>query len=149
MFKRLYIILCLALLAFGRVLAYGDSIRVTLLTCSPGQEAYAIYGHTAIRCQRPEADEDIVFNYGVFDMSKPNFVWRFILGQTDYMVAAGPWEYFRREYEATGQHVSEQELNLTHSEASMLLGQLTENCQPENCGYRYNFLRRNNPVLEF
>lgn len=27
-----------------------DSIRVSLLTCSPGQEVYSLYGHTAIRC---------------------------------------------------------------------------------------------------
>lgn len=31
----------------------GDSLTVSLITCSPGSEAYERFGHTAIRVQRP------------------------------------------------------------------------------------------------
>lgn len=142
-----------------------DSIRVTLLTCSPGPEVYELYGHTAIRCQwtpssspTNEGDagqgaspssggqreaHDLVFNYGVFDMSKPHFAWHFVLGHTDYMVQPVPWKYFVREYEERGSSITEQELNLTPAEAHRLTARLMENCLPENRNYRYNFLFKN------
>ena len=120
-----------------------DSIRVTLLTCSPGQEIYELYGHTAIRCQAPERGFDEVFNYGVFDMSKPHFAWHFVLGETDYMVQPIPWHYFVREYEERGSSITEQELNLTQAEARRLTNRLIENCLPGNCQYRYSFLYKN------
>ena len=123
--------------------AQQDSIRVTLLTCSPGQEVYSLYGHTAIRCQIPKDSVDAVFNYGVFDMSKPFFAWHFVLGQTDYMVQPIPWEYFIIDYKKRGSSITEQELNLTPSEASRLLRNLIENSLPENCEYRYSFLYGN------
>jgi len=139
----------------------SDSIRVTLLTCSPGPEVYELYGHTAIRVQTPSTgrtlDEesfpleegeawsgsDVVFNYGVFDMSKPYFAWHFVLGETDYMVQPIPWKYFVREYEERGSSITEQELNLTSWEAQRLTSRLIENCLPENREYRYNFLYKN------
>ena len=86
---------------------------------------------------------DIVFNYGVFDMSKPHFAWHFVLGQTDYMVQAIPWKYFVKDYEVRGSSITEQELNLTQAEAERLTRRLVENCMPENCQYRYNFLYKN------
>jgi len=142
-----------------------DSIRVTLLTCSPGPEVYELYGHTAIRCQwtpssspTNEGDagqgaspssggqrgaHDLVFNYGVFDMSKPYFVWHFILGQTDYMVQPVPWNLFIGEYERRGSSIIGQELNLTPAEAHRLTARLMENSLPENRKYRYNYLFKN------
>ena len=143
MFKRIAILLCLLLSAAAHCFAVKDSIRVTLLTCSPGQEVYELYGHTAIRCQQPEQGLDVVFNYGVFDMSKPHFAWHFILGQTDYMVQPIPWEYFVKEYQERGSSITEQELNLKQAEAEVLVARLTENSRPENREYRYNFLYKN------
>ena len=128
--------------------AAGDSIRVTLLTCSPGQEVYELYGHTAIRCQQAKPASggvalDFVFNYGVFDMAVPHFAWHFVLGQTDYMVQPVPWKYFVTEYEERGSSITEQELNLTPEEAKRLLNRLIDNSLPENCQYRYSFLYKN------
>ena len=120
-----------------------DSLRVSVLTCSPGQEIYSLYGHTAIRVQSPKDSLDEVFNYGVFDFRKPHFTWHFVLGQTDYMVEPLPWRYFIVEYERRGSSITEQELNLTPSEASCLLSALAENCRPENREYRYSFLSNN------
>ena len=144
MFKRFAALLCLAVLsATAHLFASDDSIRVTLLTCSPGQEVYQLYGHTAIRCQQPSRGLDAIFNYGVFDMSKPHFAWHFVLGQTDYMVQPIPWEYFVVDYDRRGSSITEQELNLTPSEARKLTSLLIENSLPENCEYRYSFLYKN------
>ena len=142
MFRKIAILLCV-LTTWARCLAEQDSIRVSLLTCSPGQEVYSLYGHTAIRVQIPKDSIDEVFNYGVFDMSKPHFAWHFVLGETDYMVVPIPWEYFTIDYEKRGSSITEQELNLTPDEASRLVSNLIENSQPQNRVYRYSFLYGN------
>lgn len=147
MFRKLtiFLLLTLAFLAGSgqRLMAQRDSICVSLLTCSPGQEVYSLYGHTALRCRQTAGELDLVFNYGVFDMRKPHFVWNFILGRTDYVVEPLPWKYFTPEYEERGSGIVEQELNLTNFEATKLMGLLRENCLPENRGYRYNYLTKN------
>ena len=120
-----------------------DSIRASLITCSPGQEVYALYGHTALRLQNYTTGEDIAFNYGVFSFSQPHFVWRFVRGQCDYMVVPVPWQFFTREYEERGSSITEQVLNLTPQEANRLYAKMLEECKPENRQYRYNFLYNN------
>ena len=118
-------------------------IRVSVLTCSPGQEVYSLYGHTAIRVQDMDRGTDHVFNYGVFDFNTEHFVWRFVLGETDYICMVSPWEYFVREYELRGSSVVSQVLNLTDAEAMRISEYLYRNIRKENCVYRYNFLTNN------
>ena len=120
-----------------------DSIRASLITCSPGQEVYALYGHTALRLQNFTTGEDLVFNYGVFSFKQPHFIWRFVRGQCDYMVVPVPWQYFTREYEERGSSITAQVLNLTSEEVNRLYGNMLEDCKPENRQYRYNFLYNN------
>jgi hypothetical protein len=86
---------------------------------------------------------DHVFNYGVFDFNSENFLWRFVLGQTDYMCVATPWKYFIPEYEKRGSSVVAQVLNLTKAEAMNVRDYLYNNIRKENSVYRYNFLKNN------
>jgi hypothetical protein len=86
---------------------------------------------------------DHVFNYGVFDFNTEYFVWKFVLGHTDYICMAAPWEYFIAEYQHRGSSVVAQELNLTDSEALKVRDYLYNNIRKENCVYRYNFLTCN------
>lgn len=114
-----------------------------VITCTPGTESYSLYGHTALRYCNPSTGEDVVFNYGLFDFASPHFLWRFVLGQTDYMVGAQPTARFLRDYESQGRGVTEQVLNLTPGEEDRLLRFLLWNIQPENRTYRYNYLTNN------
>ena len=91
----------------------ADSVRVSLLTCSPGGEIYALFGHTALRYENLTTGVDWVFNYGVFSFDQPHFIWRFALGECDYQIGALPYPYFAEEYEERGSAVYEQVLNLT------------------------------------
>ncbi|MER8307342.1 DUF4105 domain-containing protein, partial [Acinetobacter baumannii] len=52
----------------------ADSIQFSLLTCAPGNEIYALFGHTAIRYQNFSRGVDLVFNYGMFSFNTPHFV---------------------------------------------------------------------------
>ena len=117
--------------------------RFSLLSCSPGDEAYSLFGHTALRYCDDERQVDIVYNYGYFSFDAPNFVWRFILGQTDYLVASVPYRFFIQEYAERGSSVVEQVLELSPEQLNCLRRALDVNCLPANRVYRYNYFYRN------
>ncbi len=122
---------------------HSDSIRVSLVTCSPGTAVYEVYGHTALRVEIPSAGIDLVVNYGLFSFDAPNFIWRFIKGETDYVVGTIGYPIFEREYTSRGSTVTLQTLNLSSEEKEQLVHLLNENLRPENREYRYNFLYNN------
>ncbi|MCQ2212488.1 MAG: DUF4105 domain-containing protein [Bacteroidaceae bacterium] len=144
--KRFILILFLLMLNILGISAQEptrDSLRVSLITCTPGQHAYAHFGHTAIRLTNITNGEDIVFNYGCFDSTVSNFVMKFIKGETDYVVDAEEAEYFFARYDYIGRGVTEQVLNLTQDECQKLAELLFTNILPTNRGYRYNWLYDN------
>lgn len=116
---------------------------MSLLTCAPGTESYALYGHTALRIVRPATGEDWVFNYGIFSFSQPHFAWRFMLGETDYTVAAQRFSDFAADYAAAGRSITEQRLALRPEEAQRLAAAVVQNVTTEGWTYRYNFLTDN------
>ena len=121
----------------------NDSIRLSLLTCAPGEEIYSLFGHTAIRYENPSQGIDAVFNYGLFSFNTPNFIFRFSLGETDYQLGVTDYEHFAAEYAFYGRSVWQQTLNLTDEEKTKLIQLLQENYRPENRVYRYNFFYDN------
>ncbi len=118
----------------------GDTV-ISVLTCSPGPEIYELVGHTAIRVRGEGVDS--VWNYGVFDFSAPGFVYRFVKGETDYMLFSCPFEWFIPEYIERGSSVKEQVLNLTPEETRRLYAMLQREALPENRTYRYNYVLDN------
>ena len=124
--------------------AHIDStLSVSFITCGPGDEAYSIYGHTALHFIDHTNDTDVAVNWGIFDFNKPNFVGRFVFGLTDYLMGIYPFEAFLREYEAEGRWVKEQQLNLTPEEKLSIAEAIWENYRPENREYRYNYFYDN------
>ena len=116
-----------------------DSVRVSLVTFFPGSEPHNIFGHSEIRVS--QGATDLYFNYGVFDFKAPGFLWRFVLGETDYICAPIPGAYATMGME--GRRMVEQELNLPQDKAIMVRDFLWNNAQPENRIYRYKFLSDN------
>lgn len=127
-----------------RAEASTDSVVVSLLTCTPGSLVYELYGHTAIRVKEVgRRQSDWVFNYGTFSFEQPHFMWRFMLGQTDYELGVVPYTIFYDAYVREGRGIDEQVLNLTSSEAQRLVDALSNNLLPQNATYRYNFFYDN------
>ena len=120
-----------------------DSVRLSLLTCAPGSEIYALFGHSAIRYENPVKQQDWVFNYGMFSFKEPNFVMRFVKGETDYQLGVIPFRYFEAEYAMRGSSVYQQTLNLTNEEKMKLIHLLEQNYLPSNRRYRYNYFYDN------
>lgn len=130
----------------------ADSLRVSLLTCSPGKEIFELYGHTALRVTNltKESDltqnnrtNDLVFNFGVFSFNQPYFIARFIKGDTDYTMDAVSFDVFLKSYFRDGRHVEEQILNLNQAESHRLLQALMNLWTQESWSYRYNFFKDN------
>lgn len=125
----------------GRAPADNRELTASLITCWPGSEIYELCGHTALRIRGEGIDS--VWNYGLFNFNEPNFIYRFVKGETDYMVAGYPFAWFLPEYVSAGRRVVEQDLNLTPEETITLLRNLREASLPPNSRYRYNYVKDN------
>jgi hypothetical protein len=112
---------------------------ITLLTCSPGDELYSVFGHSAIRVRDPRQDLDWVFNYGTFNFSDPDFYTNFVRGRLNYILSVSEYHHFEYEYRRENRWIWEQELNISHGERQYLFDSLLINYLPENRYYLYDF----------
>lgn len=121
----------------------ADTWQVSLITCGPGVEVYNQFGHSAIRMKNVSRNIDLIYNYGIFSFNTPNFVLRFTLGKTDYLLGIQAYQDFVDWYAYCNRDVREQVLNLSIEEKNTLIGLLNENYKPQNRTYRYNFFYDN------
>jgi len=122
------------------LLLLSPQAKTSLLTCAPGQQLYARYGHSAIRVSDPMQDIDYVFNYGIFSFEDKNFYLHFVQGQTWYQLGVQTYRDFMWEYNHEHRQVFEQTLRLTPEEQDSIFHLLMVNAQPENRTYLYNFV---------
>src|SRR3954453_22535848 len=114
-FFRPALVFCLLNILFLTAQAQDSSgchVRISLLTCAPGQELYSTFGHTAMRITDSVTHMDIVYNYGTFNFDDPNFYMKFIRGKLDYFLSADHFPDFMYEYVESQRSVAEQVLNL-------------------------------------
>jgi hypothetical protein len=120
-----------------------ESPVISLLTCSPGSELYSAWGHSALRVRYPELGADMVFNFGIFDFSTPNFYVKFVRGKLRYMLGIQEFRDFVAIYEWEGRGIVEQKLNLTPDQKNEIVSRLDYLYKPENRYYYYSFLYKN------
>ena len=123
--------------------ALSPNVKISLVTCSPGDELYTAFGHSAIRILDPDLGFDRLYNFGTFDMSVGNFYLRFARGDLLYQLSVDQGEADIEEHGALGQGVTEAQLNLTPEQRQNLFVSLETNLAPENRFYRYDFLLDN------
>jgi len=135
----LFLLCCLALL---RLPAQNDScgLRISLLTCGPGDDLYSLWGHSALRVTDMPSHTDLVYNYGTFDFTDPDFYIKFVKGKLLYFVGTEAFSDFVEEYQADGRSIIEQQLLLNCEERRDLAQALRVNAQEENKYYFYQFL---------
>ncbi len=119
-----------------------DSLKISLLTYSPGTEIWGAFGHSAVRVQNYTTESDILYNYGIFDFgdSVAKFVWKFLRGKLKYKLGKESTTRVLRYYANKGnKRIIEQELVLTQEENRKILQFLDHNYLPENRYYFYDF----------
>jgi len=122
--------------------AHNTDTIVSLITCYPGHDIYELEGHTALRLRIGD-DNGFVVHWGLFDFDAPNFVYRFVKGETDYMCGLAPWGDFAMAYSRQGRRIDEQILNLNGTQKRRIVELLQENLLPQNRVYRYNYVKDN------
>lgn len=114
-------------------------LRITLLTCSPGEELYSTFGHTAVRVQEKATGLDAVYNYGTFEFT-PDFYSKFIRGKLLYSLSVENFQDFLYTYQLESRSIVEQDLQLSCTEKEKLYKALQLNALEQNRYYRYDFL---------
>lgn len=126
--------------AVNSVNSKGDSIYVSLLTCTAGEEIYSAYGHSAVRVRDSSLGFDVVFNYGTFDFGTPFFVPKFLSGTLDYMLSTSDFSRFLYCYQMEGRGVVEREMILSTDQKAEVEKFLMNNLlEPGRRFYRYDF----------
>jgi hypothetical protein len=125
----------------------SSHLRISLLTCSPGDELYSTFGHSGYRVidsSKAFNDwRDIVYNYGTFDFDDPNFYMKFVRGKLLYFVSVENFVDFKYIYQSTNRGMIEQVLNLTAAEKLAIQRFLNNNIREENKFYLYDFFLDN------
>ncbi len=124
-------------------LALSGTARISVLTCAPGPETYALFGHSALRVTDPARGLDRVYNYGTFDFQTPHFYWRFLCGDLRYFLSATSFDRFRLAYQRENRTLSEQVLALEPAEAQRIYHRLETTLHSPARFYRYQFFADN------
>ncbi len=124
--------------------ARADSgVIVELLTIGQGEEIFEKFGHNAIVIRDAATGLAAAYNWGVFDFNQPNFLGRFLSGDTKYWVAASPVQGSIDFYQSLNRTVEVQRLRFTSAQALALRNLVERNLLEENKYYRYDYYRDN------
>lgn len=132
-------LLCVFTSVNAQVIKLSKHSRISLLTCSSGDELYSVFGHSALRVVDDSLNIDVVFNYGTFDFNTPNFYLKFMNGDLDYMLSTNLYRQFIAAYKRDNRSVTESILDLSDTQKEQLWEYLVWNISPDNRFYRYDF----------
>ena len=121
----------------------GSDLTIYLITMGEGDEIWERFGHNGIRVVNATTGTDTVYNWGTFDMSQPNFLRRFITGNTQYWMQGDGMDETMARYRYLNRSVWVQELDLTPAERVAIKDFIAWNARPENLYYRYDYYNDN------
>ena len=121
----------------------GSDLTIYLITMGAGDEIWARFGHDGIRIVDATTHTDTVYNWGTFDSSQPNFIRRFMTGNTQYWMQGEGMDETIARYRYYNRSVWVQELDLTPAERVAIRDFIAWNARPENLYYRYDYYNDN------
>jgi len=142
MLKKILFLL-LPIISFSQNVILSDNAKVSILTCGTAPVSYAMYGHTGIRITDNVNQIDVVYNYGAFDFTTPNFIMKFVKGDLQYFVTSENFYDFEYNYKLDGRSIVSQELNLTTAQKQQLLNELNSSLTSNERFYTYKFIDKN------
>ena len=118
-----------------------NGLHFYLITVDVGNNVWDNFGHTALRLHDENANIDLVFNWGVFDVSGGvvDFSYNFFSGVMNYHLATNPPTREFDVYRAQGRTVWQDRLNLTNPQKERLYRRLMWNLRSENLNYSYHY----------
>lgn len=121
----------------------GAPLVVSLYTYGPSDFFAERFGHIALGIRNTATGQDIAFNWGIFDFDQPNFLGRFLTGDTKYWMAGYSTRQFNELYQSNNRTIRRQVLALTPVERAALLEYVQWNSRDEHKYYRYDYYRDN------
>jgi hypothetical protein len=121
----------------------SKNATISVLTCGKGNEVYSLFGHTAIRVRDIENNIDVVYNYGAFDFSTPNFALKFTKGDLNYFIVNDRYVDFINRYNYEKRDIYEQELNIPLALKQELFYNLAKSMLSDERLYQYKFIDNN------
>lgn len=142
---RAFAFACILLLPSSviRPLAAQATLTVSVLTWGPGDLVFERFGHNALRIQDRATGMDLAYNWGMFDFDQPNFLGRFLSGDTKYWVEAFPSQMLIDFYARQDRESIEQVLNLSDAQKSQLAAFVANQALEANRYYRYQYFDDN------
>jgi len=116
----------------------GAEIRAELVTIGPDHAIDARLGHALLRVVDSESDTDDVYDFGVADFQRPDFVAEVAMGRARFRLQRFPARIRFESYALQDRQIDTQRLNLTDDQIAYLIGRLAWNLLPENVGYTYD-----------
>ncbi|MDF1505681.1 DUF4105 domain-containing protein [Roseisolibacter sp. H3M3-2] len=124
--------------------AAAAGMRVYLMTIGQGDLVWERFGHNAIRIVDPARGTDLAYNWGMFDFAQPNFLSRFLTGDTRYWMEPIDARAMADHYGTVERRrVVLQELALTDAQKAGLRAFVDWNAREANRYYRYDYYRDN------
>lgn len=117
----------------------GQSLEVSVLTFENGAILWERFGHNALVITDTLLGESRAYNWGVFDFESPDFLVRFLTGDTRYWLAIWPTRAMLEEYVRLDRTARRQVLALDAVQRAALAEYVEWNALEENRYYRYDY----------
>lgn len=118
----------------------GEALVVTM---GQGDAIWERFGHNFLAVPDRATGRMIAYNWGIFDFAAPDFLSRFLLGDTRYWMEGADLDAVLDFYQRYNRSITIQRLNLTDTQLDSLQSFLEWNARPENRYYRYDYFRDN------
>lgn len=137
----------LSLPSYSKTINLTPEAQVSIITCGTGDELHSLFGHTGIRIYDTNLGLDLVYNYGAFDFSAPNFYGKFLKGDLLYFIGLDDFSNFLFNYQMANRSVWEQPLNLTLEQKQAIFNELATTYGTDKALYTYKFIDKNCTTL--
>ena len=117
-----------------------DKVDIYLHTVDRGTMIYDNFGHTAIRVHNRNTNQDVVYNWGIFNFTDPvEFSLKFYKGILIYQLGVYSFETAQQYYQREQRTVWEDKINFNNKQKEIFLKLLDWNYLPENRDYQYHY----------
>jgi hypothetical protein len=121
----------------------GSNLTIYLVTFGQGDLVWEKFGHNAIWVHDSRTNDDMTYNWGMFSFNQPQFIRRFLSGDTRYWMQGFELAAMMPEYRYQNRTVIAQELNIAPAQRLALDQYLAWDSLPQNRYYRYDYFRDN------
>ena len=119
----------------------NEEIKISILSIGEGQSLADAFGHTGIRIIDKKTNNDVVFNFGIYDYNAPNFYSNFVKGRPVYKLGVQNYISFINNYIKQDRYIIEHVINLDKKATQNIINLLVKNLEDPN--YIYDYLRDN------